>query len=582
MPAAAGDDFRWEDLDQRLLSPKTNDLAEEMHKRVAAGERKIEFDIRQSGNAAGYLTRLFAFHEKLTDEWAERLYTAHCEAWVRQNRTVSAAFIRAVRNQAIAQLIATRKSAVQSEVNRRGIAIGQPPNPVALRDWNLRMDRLAAHWSRKLEAEAVACEYRASGEAARRQEVEAKNKANSDDVRLGMVANNRKKPIDRWLSLGALAVGGALYLLPKTEPVIIGCCLLIWGSLAHPFIKFWWIEDRKWRQFFAATILTIGVVFLGLYIKPEKRQEILPERSEPPQPVGSNAAQRTGDYEGTRLGVQLLSDGGEGSPVTGASFVLQNMDDVRDEHIYISFWAPSRITDVIVDSPERVHIISGGPKGIGPGHDTALELSVPELAPHETRLIRIKMIAAPLRDVSVGMSSTRCGAKCKNVFVLRPLIFGPVVNQSQLVPGPKQKGPPAKLAPETATVRSEQHGEASGAVGGNINQGPCSITQIGGSNNQAMTNCIPPQRTISEADKKVLIDVLSQHHGAVAVGSLGIDPASESLKFANALFDISRAAGWTMKPNRVVPMVHSSTRSTGRIYAAVFGLGACSDLVSRS
>ncbi len=97
MSAAPADDFRWVDIDQRLLSPKISDLAEEMHKRIAEGERKVAFDARQSGNAARYLPRLFDFHEQLTDEWTKRLYTAHCEAWVQQNRIVSAAFIRAVR-----------------------------------------------------------------------------------------------------------------------------------------------------------------------------------------------------------------------------------------------------------------------------------------------------------------------------------------------------------------------------------------------------------------------------------------------------------------------------------------------------
>lgn len=84
------------------------------------------------------------------------------------------------------------------------------------------------------------------------------------------VIEKGNKPIDRWLGLFALAVGAALYLLPKTEPAITGCCILIWGSLVYPFMRFWWIEDRKWRQCTAATILTVGVVFLGLYIKPEK------------------------------------------------------------------------------------------------------------------------------------------------------------------------------------------------------------------------------------------------------------------------------------------------------------------------
>jgi hypothetical protein len=38
MPADSADDFRWGDIDHRLLSPKTSDLAEEMHKRIAEGE----------------------------------------------------------------------------------------------------------------------------------------------------------------------------------------------------------------------------------------------------------------------------------------------------------------------------------------------------------------------------------------------------------------------------------------------------------------------------------------------------------------------------------------------------------------
>src|ERR1039458_2210596 len=67
--------FRWEDLDNRLLSPKLQELSNEMQKQSAAGNRKVAFDARQSGNAAGYLPRLFDFQERLTDEWAQRVYT---------------------------------------------------------------------------------------------------------------------------------------------------------------------------------------------------------------------------------------------------------------------------------------------------------------------------------------------------------------------------------------------------------------------------------------------------------------------------------------------------------------------------
>jgi hypothetical protein len=162
MSAAADDFFRWEDLDQRLISPKTNELAEEMHSRGTEAERDIEVKTAQSGNSAGYLPRLFDFHEKLVDEWAERLYVAYCEAWKRQNRTISPEFIRAVRDQPVAQLIAARKSSVRAQVCLRGMRIGEQPNPTALEEWDRRMDRLATRWICKLEGEAVACEYQLS------------------------------------------------------------------------------------------------------------------------------------------------------------------------------------------------------------------------------------------------------------------------------------------------------------------------------------------------------------------------------------------------------------------------------------
>jgi pyrimidine deaminase RibD-like protein len=154
--------FRWEDLDNRLLSPKLQEISREMQKRSADGERKAEFDTRQSGNSAGYLPRLFDFQEQLTDEWAQRVFDAHCESWSQQNRTVTGEFIRAVRDRAIIQVIAARKSAVQSGVSLRGARTGKNPNSVALGDWNRRMDRLASRWNQRLESDAVAEDYRGS------------------------------------------------------------------------------------------------------------------------------------------------------------------------------------------------------------------------------------------------------------------------------------------------------------------------------------------------------------------------------------------------------------------------------------
>ena len=43
-----------------------------------------------------------------------------------------------------------------------------------------------------------------------------------------------------------------------------------------------------------------------------------------------------------------------------------------------------------------------------------------------------------------------------------------------------------------------QHGTGSGAVRGNVGQGPCSSLQIGGSNNQSTVNCGPPAPQLRE------------------------------------------------------------------------------------
>jgi pyrimidine deaminase RibD-like protein len=154
--------FRWEELDQRLLSHKLQEISDEMQRRSAEGERKAAFDTRQSGNSAGYLGRLFDFEERLADEWVEKVYVAHCETWVQQNRSITGEFIRAVRDRAVVQVIAARKSTVRFQASLRGTRISEPVNPISLRSWNMRMDRLASRWTRKLEADAVAGEYRAA------------------------------------------------------------------------------------------------------------------------------------------------------------------------------------------------------------------------------------------------------------------------------------------------------------------------------------------------------------------------------------------------------------------------------------
>jgi hypothetical protein len=184
--------FTLEDLDRRLLSPKLNDLAKEMQKRIAESERETHFDTQKSGNSAGYLPRLFAAHEKLTEEWAKRLYEAYCEALNEQCESVSPEFIRAVRDQPIAAFIAARKASVQAAVRLRGIRIREEPNSIALGEWNRKMDRLATRWNGKLEAEAVAVEYRSAKDQGATIEHDAMAHSGYDEERANVTRPSQK------------------------------------------------------------------------------------------------------------------------------------------------------------------------------------------------------------------------------------------------------------------------------------------------------------------------------------------------------------------------------------------------------
>ena len=149
-----------EDLDQRLLTPKTNHLVREMHGRIAEGERRALLETSSSGNSAGYLPRLLEFHESLLEEWAERLYTAYCEVCDVQNRSVSPELVRAIRDTPIATLIAARRSSVIAGASWRGMRINDPPNPHALSEFSRRIDRFRVRWNLKMESDAAAIEYR--------------------------------------------------------------------------------------------------------------------------------------------------------------------------------------------------------------------------------------------------------------------------------------------------------------------------------------------------------------------------------------------------------------------------------------
>ena len=156
--AATDGSFRWEDLDQRLISPKLSELAEEMQKRVAKAPGSIAFETAKSGNSARYVPQFLEFHEQLADEWVAKTYVVHCDAWNQQGRALCAPLIRDIRDRVVTPMLSARTSSVKFELSLYFTRTGHADTG-SLDEWSRRMDRLAKRWQGKLEADAVACEY---------------------------------------------------------------------------------------------------------------------------------------------------------------------------------------------------------------------------------------------------------------------------------------------------------------------------------------------------------------------------------------------------------------------------------------
>lgn len=100
------------------------------------------------------------------------------------------------------------------------------------------------------------------------------------------------------------------------------------------------------------------------------------------------------------------------------------------------------------------------------------------------------------------------GAKIQNVLVTLQNDVDRIEGEWKLSPSPNSKpsvqGPPS-LPKETKTKTpgdATATGTNSGSIGA-VTQGPCSNLQVGGSNNQATTNCAPiPFRTLTEPQKR--------------------------------------------------------------------------------
>jgi hypothetical protein len=83
------------------------------------------------------------------------------------------------------------------------------------------------------------------------------------------ISKSQPKPVSVWLALGSVVPGIVLYLLPKTPPVVLLCCVAIFGLLFHPAIHLWWIEDAPYRRIGSVVILMLGCMGIGYIAWPK-------------------------------------------------------------------------------------------------------------------------------------------------------------------------------------------------------------------------------------------------------------------------------------------------------------------------
>lgn len=78
------------------------------------------------------------------------------------------------------------------------------------------------------------------------------------------------KPIDRWLALVGIAMGIAIFLVPKTPLVIILSLIGMFLALCHPAWNFWWIEESRLRRILALIVLAALHFGFGVFVWPPK------------------------------------------------------------------------------------------------------------------------------------------------------------------------------------------------------------------------------------------------------------------------------------------------------------------------
>jgi hypothetical protein len=150
----------WRQIDHILLNAKLAEIAEEMHPKLAEDKAIAHSEGHKRGNSAFYPAERVRFEERRANEWAEKEYEAACKVWEIQGYRPSRAFYRAVYENLLAVLFATRKATVIADMGLEDQRTGQFHHSAGAQGAFARaMGKLSSRWSRKMEVAARENEY---------------------------------------------------------------------------------------------------------------------------------------------------------------------------------------------------------------------------------------------------------------------------------------------------------------------------------------------------------------------------------------------------------------------------------------
>jgi hypothetical protein len=153
--------IRWGEIDEKLASLKTTEIALEMGEIIQKEENRIRFENLRNTNTVAEPTYLLRMQREQTNEWARRICQAYREICVAQGGKISAEAIRAVFQHAIVTLFAARTTSVRAGLTMVAHRTNRNVTHVhtMLEGFTREMERLKWRWSNRLEAEALECEH---------------------------------------------------------------------------------------------------------------------------------------------------------------------------------------------------------------------------------------------------------------------------------------------------------------------------------------------------------------------------------------------------------------------------------------